>query len=408
MSIDITSAHITKATRCRHALPALLLVGAGAAIGSPSVATESGTYIVATQVITLSTSEADETSGLQAIGGTRLRAIGGTRLRADSSGELEAIGGTFLRAIGGTRLRDADSEAEQLAIGGTRLRSEIESEAQAIGGTRLRAIGGTRLRSDDSNELFAIGGTRLRAIGGTRLRSESSEGELHAIGGTRLRAIGGTRLRSDDVHSVQAIGGTRLRASETNSSLEAIGGTRLRAIGGTRLRAIGGTRLRAIGGTRLRTTDTLDSGGPSFAANNDGSSPLGTSVALLLDPGQTVGFFAYGPITAISQDQLQISILGQDIALSSELSADLAQIGQVALVAGSSGSSDGILVMSDEWHVAGATNVSLLARVTSTDATTATFTLEGGVIVDYSQLLADDVGFEVSTGSQVMVSGVAY
>jgi hypothetical protein len=102
------------------------------------------------------------------------------------------------------------------------------------------------------------------AIGGTRLRTKN-QSSVQAIGGTRLRAIGGTRLRADEENDTQAIGGTRLRAIG-GTRLRAIGGTRLRAdeendtqaIGGTRLRAIGGTRLRAIGGTRLRADEEND------------------------------------------------------------------------------------------------------------------------------------------------------
>lgn len=386
MFIDAASAQLFRTKLCRKSSAASAIVAAaGFSLFMPAASAESNTYIVASQVMTISTSEASEGSAALAIGGTRLRAIGGTRLRAEESEELQAIGGTFLRAIGGTRLRNADGSSDQLAIGGTRLRSDEESASQAIGGTRLRAIGGTRLRSDDSSELVAIGGTRLRAIGGTRLR---------AIGGTRLRA-------ADETQSVQAIGGTRLRAIESDSSVEAIGGTRLRAIGGTRLRAIGGTRLRADG--EANGAVASDSAQLSTAAAS-----ISAPVALLLGPGDSVDLFAYGPITAVSEDQLQVSVVGQPVELPEGLAIGAAQLGQVALVAGSTGSQASVIVLSDEWHVPGVTNVSVVARVIGTDETTATFTLEGGVVVDYSNMLAKDAAFGVTVGNQVLVSGSAY
>jgi hypothetical protein len=419
MLLDTIAARICHAKPCKPSMQACLFVAALGAFSasSPALSAETGTYVVASQVVTIASADTGSGSALHAIGGTRLRAIGVTTLRAEDSEELQAIGGTFLRAIGATRLRAGDDSSEQLAIGLTRLRSDDESAAQAIGGTRLRAIGGTRLRSEDSSELVAIGGTRLRAIGGTRLRSDETDSAVHAIGGTRLRAIGGTRLRSDDVQFVQAIGGTRLRAIEDSHDLNAIGGTRLRAIedgssveaiGGTRLRAIGGTRLRAIGGTRLRSTNDSE---PTIAATNSpnlASSEQSAPVALLVDVDDTIDVFAYGPVTAISADPLQISVLGQVVDLTGQSNVGTPQLGQVAIVAGSSRLQDGIIVWADEWHVPGSTNVSVFARVIDTNPALATFTLEGGITVNYSNILSTQYSFEAVPGTRVLVSGVAY
>jgi len=365
------------------------------------------TLIAADVMVVTSPSDLQATNDLNAIGGTRLRAIGGTRLRAIGGTRLRAIGGTYLRAIGGTRLRTVEDSGQLQAIGGTRLRSIDDAELLAIGGTRLRAIGGTRLRSDDGDaELLAIGGTRLRAIGGTRLRAESADSETVAIGGTRLRA-------ADDMSSVQAIGGTRLRAVDESANLNAIGGTRLRsidesnsiqAIGGTRLRAIGGTRLRAIGGTRLRTADVA-----SEAASGNLSDITSGPVLIGEDTGYDI--YVFGPVTAVSIDSYEISVLNQSIDVSSAEGVDSIhdiQIGTMALIVGNSSTGEGIIQISDEWFVPGSSVVAILGTVASESASTGQLKLTNGVVVDYNVTLSQNRGALPAIGDVIFASGVAY
>lgn len=348
---------------------------------------------------------------VSAIGGTRLRAIGGTRLRAIGGTRLRAIGGTYLRAIGGTRLRSEQSEELQAlggtslwAIGGTRLRADHdEAHLYAIGGTRLRAIGGTRLRSDhEAAELFAIGGTRLRAIGGTRLRG--AEEEIY-----QSLAIGGTRLRSTDIQSTHAIGGTRLRATSTDSELSAIGGTRLRSIEDTsNSLAIGGTRLRTIGGTQVHSM------APSVAFSSDNqyresSTPEQTSAqAFLLDSSTGYDVFVLGPVT--SQNDAEIAVLGISVDATSLNSAEQqsSSVGKLALLIGNSSSGEAVFLPSEEWFIAGTTNVAVLSRITHVDHASGRLTLSPGLVVELGPVLASRSISDFAAGQLIFVSGVAY
>ncbi len=289
---------------------------------------------------------------LRAIGGTHLRAIGGTRLRAADDSDAQAIGGTRLRAIGGTHLR---------AIGGTRLRAADDSDAQAIGGTRLRAIGGTRLR--------AIGGTRLRAMS-----SSSCNRKPETIGGTHLRAIGGTRLRTTDDSGVQAIGGTRLRA---------IGGTRLRAIGGTRLRTTDDSGIQAIEGTRLRDIESIVDDLP-------------------------IGRIDIGPATDIDLSTQSLRMLGRTIQVDNLAETGIGENQLITVISCQGEDEPAFVFSSDEHFVPGASEILLTGVVTTVRRDIGALEVNN-LTVDYTALMSTNWNpDDIAVGSTIVVRGILY
>jgi hypothetical protein len=251
-----------------------------------------------------------------------------------------------------------------------------------------------------------------------------------------LQAIGGTRVRADESSDIQAIGGTRVRADESSES-QAIGGTRVRAIGGTRVRAIGGTRVRdlyceggelqAIGGTRVRTDNGVDIqaiggtrvraiggtrvraiGGTRVRADESSESQaIGGTRVRAIGGTRVRADVTVGPIENIDWSSQTFTVMNTRIS-ANDLPESL-QPGALATAVSCGDTNQTVLVEeTPEYFVAGATPITLSGTIESVDTSTATFVVNS-VTVDYSSLLSEQseiIGLE--TGNQVEVTGVAY
>ena len=200
--------------------------------------------------------------------------------------------------------------------------------------------------------------------------------ELEAIGGTRAKAIGGTRAK--------AIGGTRAKA---------IGGTRAKAIGGTRLLAIADTQVRSLG-----TAQLADSVHQLGILNQFESAPVKFM-------GEEYDWIVIGPVQPTAQGEA--SVLGYNVDIGGQVQS---LFNDQTMVMVGSRHSDGatIALATNDTFVSGVTEVLTAARIKDIDASSGQLVLTSGVVVDYTQLLANPDHPEVRQGDYVFVQGHLY
>ena len=153
----------------------------------------------------------------------------------------------------------------------------------------------------------------------------------------------------------------------SESELEAIGGTRVRADDSSDAQAIGGTRVRANG----------------------------------LPDNVTIG-----PVEDIDWQTRTFSVLNQRIRLDA-LPTDL-QEGSLITAIACEGSQEALLVTDgNKRFVQGVTEVTVTGQVEKADSSTATF-IVNGIQIDYSGLLSDGDPRVITPGVRVLVRGVTY